>query len=456
MIMSAKSVEIIPASGTEVLIPLNKLKKSPNNARRTPHSGAAIEGYAASIAAKGILQNLVVEPELDGEGTATGFYLVTIGEGRRLAQLLRVKRKEIKKTEAIRCIIDTANDPHEISLDENVTRENMHPADQFEAFRKFAEGRGFGAEEIAARFGVTPHVVRQRLQLGAVSPKLMQLYRDGDLTLEQLMAFAITDDQARQEGVYERLSYDRDASTIRRLLTETHVAATDRRARFVGLEAYIEAGGTVLRDLFTEDRGGYLEDLALLDLLVTARLGREADALRAAEGWKWTEPHLDFPHAHCMRRAYPHPVELSAQDQTALQLAQSEFDRLNGHLWLGLSPTSDEGDSLLMTLRPMAAVPHPKPSHASFFPRRQAGSSRPLRCKKGASSGAPLRFAPRVRLRAGRHDGLAIAGHRRLAATKETDHDRDRIRHPHNSRRLQGPAQIPAYLRRHRHRAQSR
>jgi hypothetical protein len=159
-------------SGTEIFIPLNKLKKSPKNARKTPHSEAAIEAYAASIAAKGILQNLVVEPELDGDGTATGFYSVTIGEGRR-AQLLRVKRKEIKKTEPIRCIVDTANDPHEISLDENVTRENMHPADQFEAFKKLADERGFGAEEIAARFGVTPHVVRQRLRLGAVSPKLM-------------------------------------------------------------------------------------------------------------------------------------------------------------------------------------------------------------------------------------------------------------------------------------------
>lgn len=99
--MSAKHVEIIPASGTETLIPLNRLKKSPNNARKTPHSEAAIEGYAASIAAKGILQNLMVEPELDGEGAATGFYLVTIGEGRRLAQLLRVKRKEIRKTEPL-------------------------------------------------------------------------------------------------------------------------------------------------------------------------------------------------------------------------------------------------------------------------------------------------------------------------------------------------------------------
>jgi ParB family transcriptional regulator, chromosome partitioning protein len=77
--MSAKHAETIAESGTEIFIPLNKLKKSPNNARKTPHSEAAIEAYAASIAAKGILQNLVVEPELDGDGTATGFYAVSIG-----------------------------------------------------------------------------------------------------------------------------------------------------------------------------------------------------------------------------------------------------------------------------------------------------------------------------------------------------------------------------------------
>jgi ParB family chromosome partitioning protein len=129
-------------SGETVSIPLDKLKKSPRNARKTPHTEAEIEAYAASIAAKGILQNLVVEPELDGEGKPTGSYLVTIGEGRRLAQRLRAKRKEIKKTEPIRCVIDTANDPFEISLDENVTRTAMHPADQFEAFRELAENRG--------------------------------------------------------------------------------------------------------------------------------------------------------------------------------------------------------------------------------------------------------------------------------------------------------------------------
>ena len=326
--MSAKKFQTLAASRVEVLIPLNKLKKSPKNARKTPHSEAAIEAYASSIAAKGMLQNLVVEPELDSDGTATGFYFVTIGEGRRLAQLLRVSRKEIKKTEPIRCVIDIENDPHEISLDENVTRENMHPADQFEAFKKLADERGFGAEEIAARFGVTPHVVRQRLRLSAVSPRLIEAYRNGDMGFEQLVAFALIDDHDRQEEIYTRLSYSRDPVTIRRMLTETNVAATDRRAVFVGHEAYTEAGGTILRDLFTEDRGGYFEDTALLDRLAFEKLQQVAATLQSNEGWKWVEANLDFPHGHGLRRVYPREIELPAEDQAAYEAAQAEFNLL--------------------------------------------------------------------------------------------------------------------------------
>ena len=326
--MSAKKIQTALASGAEVLIPLDKLKKSPKNARKTLHREASIEAYAASIAAKGILQNLVVEPEFDSKGTATGFYFVTIGEGRRLAQLLRVKRKEIKKTEPIRCVIDTANDPHEISLDENITRESMHPADQFEAFKKLADERGFGAEEIAARFGVTPHVVRQRLRLSAVSPRLIEAYRNGEMGFEQLVAFALIDDHDRQEEIYSRLIYSRDPVTIRRMLTETNVAATDRRAIFVGHEAYTEAGGTILRDLFTEDRGGYFEDAALLDRLALEKLQSVAATLQKDEGWKWAEANLDFPHGHGLRRVYPRAVELSAEDLAAYEAVQAEFDVL--------------------------------------------------------------------------------------------------------------------------------
>ncbi|MGV6874817.1 ParB/RepB/Spo0J family partition protein [Pseudochelatococcus sp. B33] len=315
--------------GAEIFIPLNRLKKSPRNARKVPHSEAHIEALAASIAAKGMLQNLIVEPELDAAGQPTGFYYVTVGEGRRLAHLLRAKRKEIGKAEPIRCVLDSVNDPQEISLDENVTREAMHPADQFEAFRELAEQHGWGAEDIAARFGVTAHVVKQRLRLGAVSPKLLQVYRDGGLNLDQLTAFAITEDHARQERVYENLSYNRDPWIIRRDLTKGNVPATDRRAIFVGAEAYTEAGGVILRDLFSEDRGGYFEDAALLDRLAIAKLEGIAADIQEAEGWKWTSIHLDYPHGNGLRRAYPHPVELSDEDEAAFEVAQEAYESLS-------------------------------------------------------------------------------------------------------------------------------
>lgn len=326
--VNAQETLIASVSGVEILIPLDRLKKSPRNARKTPHSNETIESYAASIAAKGILQNLVVEPEISAESKPTGFYLVTIGEGRRLAQVLRAKRKEIEPTEPVRCVIDTANDPFEISLDENESRTNLSVADQVEAFRTLAENRGWGAEQIAARFGVTAHVVKQRLRLGAVSPKLMQVYRDGGLTLEQLMAFAVTDDHVRQEQVYDGLGYNREAYIIRRELTRTHVQANDRKAIFIGAEAYVEAGGTILRDLFTEDRGGYFEDAALLDRFVLEKLENIAAELKATEGWKWADVFIDYPHAHGLRRVYPQPVDLSAEDLAARETAQEEFDRL--------------------------------------------------------------------------------------------------------------------------------
>ena len=323
-----QQAEVIHQDGDVIDVPLNKLKKSPRNARRMPHAEADIEALAASIAVKGVLQAPVVEPEMDEAGTATGYYLVSIGEGRRLALALLAKRKAIKKAEPVRCVVDLTNDPHEISLDENVTRTGMHPADQFEAFRRLSEERGFGAEEIGARFGVGAQIVRQRLRLGAVSPTLMALYRGGGLTLDQMMAYAVSEDHARQEQVLEQLGPDRPAYLIRRTMTETKVTATDRRAIFVGAEAYGEAGGTILRDLFTEDGGGWFEDPALLDRLVAEKLAGIARDVRDEEGWKWAEAHTDYPRALGLARVYPHLVERSEDETAKINALSEEYDAL--------------------------------------------------------------------------------------------------------------------------------
>ena len=343
--MTAQSIETVataPQHGAELIVPLNRLKASPKNARKTPHSPATIEAFAASIKAKGVLQPPVVEIERDGEGVPTGNYLVTIGEGRRQGLRLLAKRKAIKRTHPVRVIVDAENDAHEISLDENMTREAMHPADQFEAFQRLAVEKGYGPEEIGARFGVSAHVVRQRLRLGSAAPELMAAYRAGTLALDQLSAFCVSEDQDRQRQVLEQVGPHTPAYAIRRAMTEAKVSVGDRRVRFVGVETYEAAGGPVLRDLFTEDGGGWLEDVALLDRLVGEKLAGLADEAREREGWKWAKPALDYPDVSAFGRVYPVAVERSEADAAEITALSEEYDRIVSEAGAeGLSPEAD-------------------------------------------------------------------------------------------------------------------
>ena len=346
--MTAQSTQTVatePQHGAEITVPLNRLKASPKNARKTPHSPATIEAFAASIKAKGVLQPPVVEIERDGEGAPTGNYLVTIGEGRRQGLRLLAKRKTIKRTHPVRVIVDAENDAHEISLDENITREAMHPADQFEAFQRLAVEKGYGPEEIGARFGVSAQVVRQRLRLGAAAAELMAAYREGALALDQLMAFCVSDDQDRQRQVLEQIGPHTPAYAIRRAMTEAKVRADDRRVRFVGVEAYAEAGGEVLRDLFTEDGGGWLEDVVLLDRLVGEKLDGLADEAREREGWKWAEVSPDYPDVSAFGRVYPVAVERSEADAAEIVVLSEEYDRIISEA--GADALSPEADARL-------------------------------------------------------------------------------------------------------------
>lgn len=217
----------------------------------------------------------------------------------------------------------------ELSLVENAMRRDMHPADQFEAFARLHFEEGFGPEEIAARFGVTASVVKQRLKLAAVSPKLMATYRKGELSLDQLMAFALTDDHARQEEVWGSLSWNKGPDVIRRRLTEGQISSRDRRAAFVGLDAYEAAGGVIVRDLFAEDHGGWLADSALLERLVREKLEAAAEELRQ-EGWKWVDVSVEYPHGavSAFRRLYPSPVPLPEEEQARLDRLTARYDAL--------------------------------------------------------------------------------------------------------------------------------
>jgi ParB family chromosome partitioning protein len=320
----------IEATKNLIFVPLDRLKKSPKNVRKIPHTKADVQGLAASIAALGMLQYPVVEPEIGPRGKLTGCYLVNAGEGRRLAQVLRVKRKEIKADEPVCCLLDTDHNATEISLAENTVRCDMHPADQFEAFAKLHTEDGMSAEDIAARFGVTAAVVRQRLKLGAVSPKLMALYRKEDMTLDQLSAFAITDDHERQERVWNALPrFNRSRDAILRALSEGQVRSDDRRARFVGAKAYEQAGGTIIRDLFDAEGGGFFTDAELLDRLARETLQAHADQV-TAEGWRWVMAELEFDHEASagMRRVFAKPVKLSNKERKKVRQLDGRYKAL--------------------------------------------------------------------------------------------------------------------------------
>ena len=219
----------------------------------------------------------------------------------------------------------------EDSLAENTQREALHPVDQFRAFQTLID-KGLTEDDIAARFFVTPQIVRQRLRLAAVSPRLLDLYVAEEMTLEHVMAFTLTTDHARQEQVWEAMKngYNPQPYQIRRMLTETAVhAANDRRATFVGVEAYEAAGGEITRDLFENDRGGWLQDPALLDRLVQDKLKQEAEAL-SAEGWKWIAVAVDFPYGHTngLRHLEGETVEMSEEETARRAILLAEFDAL--------------------------------------------------------------------------------------------------------------------------------
>ena len=328
----AKAIQKITLNQAEN-IPFDKIRLSQKNVRRIKN-GVTIEQLAEDIAHRRLLQSLNVRPIRDADGAETGVFDAPAGGRRYKALELLVKQKRIVKTAPTPCIVNRAEttSAEEDSLAENTQRESLHPLDQFRAFKALSD-QGLGSAEIAARFFVTALFVKQRLKLAAVSPKLLDLYEKGELNLDQLEAFAVSDDHARQEQVWETLtrSHNREGYYIRRLLTETAVRATDRRAVYVGVEAYEAAGGIVMRDLFEQDQGGWLQDPALLEQLAFEKLAVDAEKLKADEGWKWVEAGIDFPYGHTsgMRRFYGKQAPLTEDELARRDALKAEYDKLD-------------------------------------------------------------------------------------------------------------------------------
>ena len=327
-VTAAAAIPLEAADPTKnlILVPLSRLVLRPTgrNVRKTPRM--SIPELAASIQRVGLLQNLIVIASADGE-----HYEVVAG-GRRLAALkLLAKKHRISKEWEVPCLLVADGTARTASLTENVQREAMHPADQFEAFAALvAEGRPI--EDIAADFSVTPLVVQRRLKLANVSPRLMADYRADAVSLDQLMALAITDDHAAQEGAfYDAPTWQRHPSNLRERLTEREIDAYRHPlVRFVGLDTYEAAGGGIRRDLFAEgDAGVYLTDAALLERLAQDKLAGIAAEVKA-EGWAWVDATPGVTHAdlHAFQRAPRERREPNKREAARIEKLQAKMQEV--------------------------------------------------------------------------------------------------------------------------------
>ncbi|MFV0408371.1 MAG: ParB/RepB/Spo0J family partition protein, partial [Paracoccus sp. (in: a-proteobacteria)] len=356
-------------------IPFNKLVLSQSNVRRIK-AGVSVEELASSIARRGLIQSLHVRPELDAEGQETGLFEVPAGGRRFRALELLVKQKRLNKTAPVPCVVSEGGDVliDEVSLAENIERAPLHPLDQFRAFQTLRD-KGMGEAEIAAAFFVDAKVVKQRLRLAAVAPALLEVYAEDGMTLEQLMAFTVTQDQARQEQVWEAIKdgWQKEPYHIRRLLTETTVRAADKRALFVGIEAYEAAGGTVLRDLFQQDDGGWLQDPVLLDRLAGEKLKAEAETI-AAEGWNWIEVAVDFAYGHHngLRRLTGTTIDLTDAERAEREKLRDEFDALEAE-YAQAEEFPDEVDARLGEIEAALEAFEDRPMRYDADQRARAG-----------------------------------------------------------------------------------
>lgn len=309
-------------------IPLKKLAPSPRNVRKVTDAGADAQ-LKADIAARGLLQNLVVRK------AARGKFEVEAG-GRRLAALQALAEDgALPATHEVTCLIIEGDESEvrEASLAENFQRLAMNPADEAQAFAAIIEA-GATPEDVARRFGLTVRFVEGRLRLASLAPCVFEALAGGAITLDMAKAYGAVSDTERQAHVFAELQeawYQVTPDTIRRMVLDATVRGSDPRAILVGREAYLKAGGRIERELFDDDASESWIDIALLEDLAHKKM-EEAASVKAAElGLAWVRPTLGSYVGHDLieglSRLPAAPAPLNDAEAEELSSLEAEYDR---------------------------------------------------------------------------------------------------------------------------------
>jgi ParB family chromosome partitioning protein len=298
-------------------------------------SGAPVDipVLAALISAQGLLSALHISAERDSDGNPTGRFGVEAGGRRYRALMLRVEQGKAILDDLIECKEVDEGCATEVSLTENLGQVAMPPADEFTAFQEMVnQGRTLNA--IAERFGKSVLEVKRRLRLANVAPKLMDIFRKGGMSLDQVMALAATEDQERQLQTWNSLpDHNRHVSTIKRKLAEDTVGIDDPRVKLIGFKNYLAAGGTTDVDLFTTGQAKTLNDAGLVELLVGEAMTAVAEGVEI-EGWAWVVQHSDFGYEErCLYEDGPKHYKPETKEQTQQRKAlEARFLELEDEL----------------------------------------------------------------------------------------------------------------------------
>ncbi|MGQ0588668.1 MAG: chromosome partitioning protein ParB [Sphingosinicella sp.] len=312
-------------------IPLNKLVPSPRNVRRAADEQADLQ-LMADIEARGRLQNLVVTKAAKPRGT----FAVEAG-GRRLCALQRLAEDgKLAKGHEVCCLVLEGGpaEAREASLAENFQRLTMNPADECVAFSALIE-QGSDVEGIARRFGLTVRFVEGRLRLATLAPAVFEALGAGEISLDVAKAYAATPDRERQAFVFEQMSRGYGAAhpdSIRRMMTQATASASDRRARLVGEEAYVAAGGRIERDLFAEESGARWLDIAILERLACEKMDELAAQAAAETGLGWVRPSLEHwlggAQTAGLRRIPVQTSPLAEEESAAVDALEAEIEEI--------------------------------------------------------------------------------------------------------------------------------
>ena len=300
-------------------IPLEMLYISDLNPRKTV-SDAHIESLADSIERFGLIHNLAGLMDEDGKvGIVAG------GCRLRAIQMIAERSKTHPFiTIPVKLAADAA-EAEDWASAENAAREDMTTADEIRAFGRM-KSRGATIPEIALAFAVTEARVYQRLALAGLTAPMLDALAAGEISLGTAKAFTLSDDETLTLSLLDQVKGQAvSESAIKNAFHPDAIKATDRCAKFVGIEAHEAEGGTATRDLFSDEV--FLASPALLDRLFTEKMDAARAHLVEAQGWAWAEARpeawLNYFELDQMKLARLYPIE---GDLTAEEA--EEYDEL--------------------------------------------------------------------------------------------------------------------------------